>query len=95
MCETKINECPECGCAVCVVPYDQPPAIEFVDVLPGWVFRCPGCNLRLDAWNYVRPYSAEKAVRQWNHHSSIWPTEAARARRQLLVRSRNKDKQNG
>jgi hypothetical protein len=64
--------------------YDNPPSREYINVMPGYVFRCQ-CGVRHDARNYQRPWSAEKAIKSWNHHSSIWPTEAARQRRKMLA----------
>lgn len=76
-------ECPECGSQILMTAYDHPPS-RLEHVRPGYVFTCTQCSLRHDAWSYVRPFSAEKAIRHWNHHASIWPGEAARQRRKLI-----------
>lgn len=78
------NECPECGSQVSMAAYDCPPC-GFEGVHPGYVFACSACRVRLDAWSYLRPVSAQKAIKSWNHHSAIWPGEKARERRKMAI----------
>ncbi|MGF6265222.1 hypothetical protein OKW49_006215 [Paraburkholderia youngii] len=83
-----LNPCPECGAQIRMDVYDTPPTSELVDVIPGYVFRC-ACGVRLNAWDYSKPWTAEKATRSWNHHSSIWPSDAARERRKAMATAAN------
>lgn len=84
----SVEGCPECGASMTIRQYDDPPA-GYEDVIPGYVFKCLSCGLWHHAWSYTRPFSLSKAVRNWNHHSRIWPGEKACAYRKRIAAGRN------
>lgn len=83
---STLNECPECGARVSMSTFNRPPC-GYEGVHPGYVFACSACRVRLDAWSYLRPVSAQKAIKRWNHHSAIWPGEKARERRKMATKA--------